>query len=162
MLAILMLSPSSSAGIWLKKLSAVEELVKVIIFIPPLYSEGLYDILNKIYHSYKSFGLKKIYITENGLALNTPWDKKSKIVDDDKRIMYYSEHLKQLHKAILRGIPVEKYFLWTLMDNYEWAEGYRPDSCFGIVHVERETKERVPKKSAEWYSKVMKKNEFDY
>jgi len=126
------------------------------IFLPPLYQEGLYDMLKQIYNSYKNHGLRRIYVTENGMAQNTPWDGKSKIVNDDRRIHYLREHIKQVHKAIAHGIPIEAYFAWTLMDNYEWAEGYRPESCFGLIHVDRKTMKRVWKKSAFWYKKLVK------
>ena len=125
------------------------------IYIPPYYPEGLYDLLNQTYFSYKDYGLKRIYVTENGMAQNTPWDGKSKIINDDRRITYLKEHLRQVYNAILRGIPIEGYFTWTLMDNYEWAEGYRSESCFGLIHVDRKTMKRVWKKSAYWYKKVI-------
>lgn len=125
------------------------------MYIPPYYPEGLYDLLNQAYFSYKDYGLKKIYVTENGMALKTPWDGKSKIVNDERRVNYLREHIRQVHKAIKRGIPVEGYFAWTLMDNYEWAEGYRPESCFGLIHVDRKTMKRVWKKSAHWYRKLI-------
>lgn len=125
------------------------------IFLPPLYPEGLFDMLQQVYYSYKNHGLKRIYITENGMALRSDWDGKSTIVNDDRRVQYYREHLKQIHKAIRRGIPVEGYFAWTLMDNYEWAEGYRPEACFGMIHVDRRTLKRVWKKSARWYQKLI-------
>jgi len=80
----------------------------------------------------------------------------SKTVKDPKRIKYYAEHIRQLYLAVTQGVPVEKYFLWTLMDNYEWAEGYRPQSCFGIIHVDRKTFKRVWKESARWYKKLVK------
>lgn len=125
------------------------------IFLPSIYPEGLYDMLQQLYYSYKDYGLKRIYVTENGMAQKTPWDGKSKIINDDRRIYYLSEHIKQVSKAIARGIPVEAYFAWTLMDNYEWAEGYRPESCFGLIHIDRKTMKRVWKKSAYWYKKLI-------
>lgn len=129
------------------------------IFLPPLYQEGLHDILGQIYHSYKDYGLRRIYITENGMAQKTPWDGKSRVVNDDRRVYYLHEHIRQVHKALSRGIPVEAYFAWTLMDNYEWAEGYRPESCFGLIHVDRKTMKRVWKKSAFWYKRLI--NNYD-
>jgi len=74
------------------------------------------------------------------------------VVEDAPRVQYLREHIAQAHKAMLHGIPVEAYFTWTLMDNFEWAEGYRPESSFGLIHVNMETMERVWKKSAYWYS----------
>ncbi len=120
------------------------------IFVPPYYPEGLYDILQQVYFSYRSQGLKRIYITENGMALES--------VDDGPRISYLYNHIAQVYKAIERGVPVKGYFAWTLMDNFEWAEGYRPKSCFGMVHVDRKTMKRTPKQSALWYAGVMKTN----
>lgn len=125
---------------------------------PPLYPEGFYDSLTDLYAEYKNYGLKRIYIAENGTAGDTKVDKKTQRVEDNMRIMYYHEHLRQLHKAIRAGVPIEKYFLWTLMDNYEWQNGYAPNAAFGIVHVDRKTLKRTPKKSAKWYTKILKTN----
>jgi beta-glucosidase len=124
------------------------------IFRPPDYPEALYDLLLQIYFGYRSFGLKRLYMTENGMALDTPWDGKADVIDDEPRVQYLREHLEQVHKALLHGIPVEAYFVWTLMDNFEWAEGYEPGSCFGLIHVDRATMRRVWKKSALWYGEV--------
>jgi beta-glucosidase len=127
------------------------------VYVPPNYPEGLYDMLSQIYYSYRAHGLPKLYITENGMAEKTgPETASSTVVNDDRRVAYFRAHLEQVHKAIRRGIPVEAYFLWTLMDNYEWAEGYRPESCFGIVHVDRKTMKRTRKKSSHFYERVLR------
>lgn len=126
------------------------------IYIPPHYQEGLYDILQQVYFSYKDHGLKQIYITENGIALKTPWDGKARVINDDRRIFFLQKHIEQIYKALLLGIPVKGYFTWTLMDNFEWAQGYRPESCFGLIHVDRKTMKRIWKKSAYWYKKLIK------
>src|SRR5438045_9797611 len=97
-----------------------------------------------------------MYLTENGMALATPWDGKAEIIDDEPRVRYLREHIEQLHKALLHGIPVEAYFVWTLMDNFEWAEGYEPGSAFGLIHVERPSMTRVWKKSAGWYGELVR------
>lgn len=128
------------------------------ISIPPIYTDGFYDILQQIYFSYKNYGLKKLYIAENGYAGDKAWDGKSKTIDDASRICYYQQHLRQVHQAMAAGIPIEKYFLWTLMDNYEWAQGYKPNAAFGIVHVDRKTMKRILKNSALWYKDVLKTN----
>jgi beta-glucosidase len=117
------------------------------VCIPPHYPEGFTDILEQVWFSYRNFGLKKIYITENGMAVRES--------DDTRRIKYYQAHLKQIYKTITRGVPVKAFFAWTLMDNYEWAEGYRPDSCFGMVNIDRKTLERTWKKSAFWYKNIV-------
>lgn len=128
------------------------------ICVPPVYPEGFYDILTQIQNSYMGHGLPQLYITENGMALHSSMDTSTKEVADDRRISYIAEHLRQVHKAIESGIPISAYFAWTLMDNYEWAEGYRPESCFGMVHVDRNTLVRTPKKSALWYAAVTQSN----
>lgn len=121
------------------------------IFVAPHYPEGLYDILTSLHDRYQSAGLTNLMITENGMALNSPWDGQRDVVSDPRRTDYLQAHLGQVHKAILRGVPLTGYFAWTLMDNYEWAEGYRPDSCFGLMHVDRKTLQRTPKESYFWY-----------
>ncbi len=123
------------------------------VHVPPTYPEALYDLLTGLYHRYGSYGMNRICITENG----TCWDDKVNEegeVDDEFRVYYLKEHLKQIKKAILAGVPVTGYFLWTLMDNYEWELGYMPGSNFGIVHIDRENLERIPKKSFYWYKEV--------
>ncbi len=123
------------------------------ICVPPVYPEGFFDMLTQIWNSYSTHGLRHMYITENGMALRS--DTASSPIADTRRIEYVREHLRQVHKAIEAGVPVDGYFAWTFMDNYEWAEGYRPDSCFGMVYVDRQTLERSPKQSALWYSEVI-------
>ncbi len=126
------------------------------VYMKPHYPEGFYDILSQVYFSYKDYGLKRIYITENGMAEESSWDGKSKIVKDEKRVFYLQEHLRQMHEALHRGIPIEAYFAWTLMDNYEWAEGYKPNSAFGLIYIDRKTQKRIWKESAHWYSNLIK------
>lgn len=126
------------------------------ITIRPNYPDCLYDMLTIFYKRYKTHGLKNIYITENGMAQSTPWNGKDSMIKDHRRIYYYQEHLIQVHKAIKSGIPVKGYFAWTLMDNYEWEHGYKPESAFGLIHVDRKTLKRIPKLSYFWYKEVIK------
>ncbi|RMG39183.1 MAG: glycosyl hydrolase family protein [Candidatus Dadabacteria bacterium] len=121
------------------------------VFIPPVYPRGLYDLLLNVYRLYEEHGLNSIYVSENGMALETPWDGKSKIINDPERIEFLSSHIAQVYDAIKAGAPVKGYFVWTLLDNYEWAYGYAPYSCFGLVHVERPSMQRILKRSAFWY-----------
>lgn len=125
------------------------------VFEPP-YPAGLYDVLLQFYHSYRSAGLKRIYITENGMALRSNFSPEGALMPDIRRVNYYREHLDQVDRARRAGVPIEGYFAWTLMDNYEWAEGYRPEGSFGLVHVDRATMERTPKESLRWYSDVVR------
>lgn len=131
------------------------------IYMKPHYPEGFYDILSQVYSSYKDYGLKKIYITENGMADASTWDGKTEIVKDEKRVEYFQEHIRQLHNALERGIPIEAYFAWTLMDNYEWAEGYKPNSAFGLIYVDQKTQKRIWKESAFWYKKLIKSHKLE-
>jgi beta-glucosidase len=124
------------------------------IYVPPLYREGLYDILQQIWFAYRGSGLKNICITENGMAQAS--DTGAPVIPDARRLEYLKAHIKQCAAAIERGVPLTAYFLWTLMDNYEWAEGHRPESCFGIIGVDRKTMKRTKKSSAVWYGELLK------
>ncbi|MBN8550526.1 MAG: family 1 glycosylhydrolase [Deltaproteobacteria bacterium] len=126
------------------------------IYVPPVHPEGLYDLLQQVWFSYRASGLKRIYITENGMAQASSSVSKNGVFEDARRVEYLRAHLEQAAAAVQRGIPLKAYFAWTLMDNYEWQEGYRPESCFGLVHVDRQTMKRTKKESAVWYSNVMK------
>jgi len=96
-----------------------------------------------------------IYITENGCSSDdvlTPAGR----VDDIDRLMYLRNHLTHLHRATVEGYPVKGYFLWSLMDNFEWADGY--SKRFGIHYVDFKTQKRTPKLTAEWYREVISHN----
>ncbi len=98
---------------------------------------------------------KAIYITENGTSSDDVIASDGHIYDVD-RVMYLRNHLTNLHRASAEGYPVEGYFLWSLMDNFEWADGY--SKRFGIHYVDFKTKKRTPKQSAHWYKQVIAKN----
>jgi beta-glucosidase len=90
-----------------------------------------------------------VAITENGMGCHD-WVSLDGAVHDPQRIDYLARYLGELDAARARGVPVIGYFLWTLLDNFEWAEGYR--KRFGLVHVDFETLERTPKDSFRWYA----------
>jgi beta-glucosidase len=96
-----------------------------------------------------------IYITENGCATPDRPNERNEIWDM-ARMMYLQQHLIHLHRAVSDGIPVKGYFLWSLMDNFEWAMGYT--RRFGIFYVNYETLERTPKLSAAFYGDVIRRN----
>ncbi len=104
-----------------------------------VYPKGLTDILT---HFNEVYELPPIYITENGCA----YEAKDGSLDDEGRHKYYERHLMALDDAAKQGVNIKGYFAWSLMDNFEWAEGY--DKRFGIVHVDFETQKRTPKHSA--------------
>lgn len=107
-----------------------------------VYPTGLRHVLNWAYARYR----RPIYITENGIT-----DSK-----DERRVGYLLDHLEQLHAAIEDGVPVLGYFHWSLMDNFEWSDGYR--MRFGLFSVDRETKERTPTKAAPVYREIASSN----
>ena len=97
-----------------------------------------------------------LLITENGAAYPEGPDAGDGRVHDIRRVEYLDGHLRACHDAISRGVDLRGYFVWSLMDNFEWAEGYA--KRFGIVHVDYTTQERVPKDSARWYAQVIGRN----
>jgi len=117
--------------------------------------EQMYEVLKYV----NSYNPGKIYITENGMASND-WIGKDGKVNDVNRQEYLKAYIAQVHRAIQDGIPVKGYFVWSLMDNFEWALGCQ--KRFGIVYVDYETLERTPKESAYWYANTIKENGFDY
>ena len=94
-----------------------------------------------------------IFISENGLADGTVLTAKGELNDID-RVMYYRSYLTQVHRAVAEGFPLIGYFPWSLLDNYEWADGY--SSRFGMVYVDYATQKRIPKLSYHWYQQVIK------
>lgn len=98
---------------------------------------------------------KAIYITENGCSSDDVVNAEGRIEDTD-RLMYLRYNLTNLHRAVLDGYPVKGYFLWSLIDNFEWDDGY--SKRFGIHYVDFSTLKRVPKLSAEWYREVIRHN----
>jgi beta-glucosidase len=98
---------------------------------------------------------KAIYITENGCANPDQVDSRGE-VNDLARVMYLREHLAHAHRATADGVPLKGYFLWSLLDNFEWAYGY--SKRFGLVHVNFQTLHRTPKLSAKFYADVIRRN----
>jgi beta-glucosidase len=101
------------------------------------------------------WGVKEIYITENGTS-SADVPAEDGIVYDTDRIMYLRNYLSQLQRATAEGVPVKGYFLWSLLDNFEWADGYH--NRFGIHYVDYATQTRTPKLSAHFYKAVITGN----
>lgn len=95
---------------------------------------------------------KPIYITENGMS-NNDWIDENQQINDSQRIDFLSKYLKQLHRACEEKIPILGYFHWSIMDNYEWAEGYR--ERFGLIYVDYASQKRMIKASGFWYQKLI-------
>ncbi len=99
------------------------------------------------------YGVKAIYITENGAGYDDPPPQNGEVLDLHRR-EYVRHCLLELHRAVTERIPVRGYFLWSFMDNFEWQDGYT--RRFGIVYVDYATQRRTPKLSARWYTEVMR------
>jgi beta-glucosidase len=97
---------------------------------------------------------KLLYISENGASADDP--VLNGRIDDADRVMYLRNYIGQFHRAVAEGYPLKGYFLWSLMDNFEWADGY--SKRFGIHYVDFATQKRTPKLSAAWYKEVIARN----
>jgi len=106
-------------------------------------------------HVAKIWNVKEIYITENGCS-SSDIPAADGTVQDTDRVMYLRNYLSQLQRATSDGIPVRGYFLWSLMDNFEWADGYT--NRFGLHYVDYATQKRTPKLSASFYREVIARN----
>jgi beta-glucosidase len=109
-----------------------------------VYPDGLFELLTSLDDAYD---LPPLYVTENGAAF--PDARSNGTVHDPERISYVERHVDAIRRAVDHGVPVHGYFLWSLLDNFEWTHGY--SQRFGIVYVDYETLERVPKASYFWY-----------
>ncbi|WP_346769228.1 GH1 family beta-glucosidase [Planctomonas sp. JC2975] len=114
-----------------------------------IWAPGLYTLLTRIKREYKKV---PILLTENGI----PDDLLQDGVDDPQRIDYLRSHFQQAARAIEAGVPLEGHYVWSLLDNFEWAEGYT--QRWGLTHVDFTTQKRTPKKSFHWYSTVIAAN----
>ena len=110
-----------------------------------VYPESIYKVLKRL-HGYEN--IPSLVITENGAAFEDKVDANGRI-EDENRIDFLKAHLLSVKKAIYEGVKVDGYFVWSLTDNFEWAEGYRPR--FGLIYVDYEKLSRYPKNSAFWY-----------
>jgi beta-glucosidase len=111
-----------------------------------IYPQGLADLLVRLHRDY---ALPALYVTENGAAFADNWNGGDR-VSDPRRVAYLREYIGAVAQAIAQGAPVRGYFVWSLLDNYEWAEGY--SKRFGIVYVDYPTQRRIIKDSGHWYA----------
>ena len=117
-----------------------------------IYPQGFYDLLDWVNRTYSP---KSMFIAENGASYNDGPDAGGR-VRDERRIAYMRSHLVSLARAIEDGMPIEGYFAWSFLDNFEWAAGY--SQRFGLVYVDYASKQRTPKDSAYFYQKVIAAN----
>ncbi len=120
-----------------------------------IYPPGLYEVLTRVWNDYHP---PRLYVTENGAAMPDALDGDGR-VRDVRRTRYLRDHLEQCHRAIAAGVPLQGYFAWSLLDNFEWAYGY--EMRFGLVYVDFATQRRTVKDSGRWFSQVARENGFD-
>jgi beta-glucosidase len=121
-----------------------------------IYPNGLCETLTRLR---KEYGNPLLYVTENGVAFEDNVTKGGQIQDDD-RIAFLRDHIAAAYRTIKEGARLGGYFVWTLADNFEWADGY--SMRFGLVRTNYETLERTPKKSFYWYKQVIANNGFAF
>jgi beta-glucosidase len=117
-----------------------------------VYPEGYYEMIMRLAREY---GVKDLFLTENGAAYTDVVSPDGR-VHDPERIAYLQAHLEQVWRALQDRAPVRGYFLWSLLDNFEWASGFT--IRFGIVYTDYQTLQRIPKDSARWYAGVIAEN----
>ena len=117
-----------------------------------VYPRGLYELLTRVHSDY---GPLPLYITENGAAFPDELNKEGR-VEDPRRINFLRAYLLECWKALEEGVPLKGFYVWTLMDNFEWTYGY--SKRFGLVFTDYPTRERFLKNSAYWYKEVISRN----
>ena len=117
-----------------------------------VYPEGLYEILTRLKADYD---FPAYYITESGAAFVDHVGADGQVFDS-RRVAYLRDHFVQAARAIAEGVPLRGYFVWSLMDNFEWSFGF--SKRFGLVYTDYATQQRTPKASALWYSRVIAEN----
>ena len=107
-----------------------------------MYPEGYYQVLRSFGDKYD----KPIFLTENGIGTS----------DDAVRQRYIINHLQEVHRAIQEGVEILGYLVWSLTDNFEWAQGF--SSHFGLVEIDYDSLERKPKESAYMFREIIEEN----
>lgn len=115
-----------------------------------VYPAGLFELLFRLK---KEYGSPPIYITENGAAYSDGPDDDGRVRDEARR-NYLAQHLAVTGAAIRAAVDVRGYFVWSLLDNFEWTHGF--DKRFGIIHVDFDTQQRTIKDSGYWYADLIR------
>ncbi len=113
-----------------------------------VYPQGITNLLLRLHRDYAAKGLPPLIITENGAAFADTVSADGQ-VHDEPRVRYLQDHFAAVHEAMRQGVHVDGFFVWSLLDNFEWTSGY--EKRFGIVHVDYATQQRTLKQSALWY-----------
>jgi len=120
-----------------------------------VYPEGLFEVLDMLRREYP---FPAYHVTENGAAYPDAVDSEGQVLDPD-RVSYLRRHLAQAARVVDAGIPLRGYFVWSLLDNFEWSFGL--EKRFGLIYVDFETGERIPKESHHWYKEVIARRAID-
>lgn len=135
--------------LWLKEVAPANRNVPITAMGWEVAPDGMYEIL-KQFARYE--GIKELVVTENGAAFQDCWQEGG--VADEERKNYFQTYLANVLKAKQEGVNITGYLAWSLLDNFEWAEGYSPR--FGLVHVDYETQVRTVKESGKWFAEFLK------
>ena len=114
-----------------------------------VYPQGLTELLCRLHRDYAP---RRLRVTENGAAFKDQCVNGE--VNDERRVAYLREHIRATHAALDQGVPVDAYFAWSLLDNFEWREGY--SKRFGLIRVDFDTLRRTPKASAHAYRELIR------
>jgi len=132
-----------------KIVNAKDRKVEITAMEWEIYPESIYHILKK-FQAHEN--IPPLIITENGAAFSDTLQ--NNVIHDPKRLQYIQNILQQVLRAKQEGVNVNGYFVWTFLDNFEWAEGYHPR--FGLVHIDFQTQQRTVKASGHWYADFIK------
>jgi beta-glucosidase len=139
-------APQSLFGAWF---GAVPDGTRFTAIGWPIDADGLTEELIRLRERY---GDPELYVTENGACYDDPVATDGTVHDDD-RVAYLRDHLAAARRALAAGVKLRGYFVWSLMDNFEWAEGF--SRRFGVVHVDFATQKRTPKTSYRYLAQTM-------
>lgn len=117
---------------------------------------GLHEVLTRMQTEYT--GNLPLYVSENGASFRDYLNPEGECRDPE-RVDFLRDHLREAHRAVTDGVPLKGYFVWSLLDNFEWDSAYQ--NRFGLVYVDYPTQKRVPKNSFRWYQNVIKQNGLD-
>jgi beta-glucosidase len=116
-----------------------------------VYPDALYELLIRLQREYAP---PQLFVTENGAAYDDVRIHDGSVLDPERQD-YLEQHLIACSRAIRDGVPLAGYFVWSLLDNFEWHHGYQ--KRFGLVYVDYPTQERVPKSSFDWYRRFIQR-----
>jgi beta-glucosidase len=111
-----------------------------------VYPHGLSLVLEELHRAYS---VPALLVTENGAAFGDEWNGDGRVADS-RRVGYLRDHIGAVERAMEHGVPVAGYMVWSLLDNFEWAEGY--SKRFGLIYVDFATQRRILKDSGRWYA----------